>query len=297
VANAELCARIDSTPDWIESRSGIVSRGFADADETLEVMAAAAGTRALAAAGLAPGDVDCLLVATTSDRVQVPQLSARVARELGLPRAGGFDVLAACAGFCHGIGVAGDLVALGSADHVLVVGVERMTDIVGPDDRTTAFLFADGAGAAVVGPSPTPGIGPTVRGIDIASTAALGMTDEPTPVLSMDGRRVFRWAVEEGVPACRRALDAAGVDVDDLAAFVPHQANLRIVDVLATRLALPARVVVARDVVDTGNTSAASVPLALARLLADGAVPSGAPALLFGFGAGLNYAGQVVLLP
>jgi 3-oxoacyl-(acyl-carrier-protein) synthase III len=298
VTNAELCVRIDSTPDWIESRSGIRCRRFASADETLATMAAAAGREAVGAAGLTADHIDCLLVATTSDLVQVPQLSARVARELALTRAGGFDVLAACAGFCHAVGVASDLVTLGQAEHVLVVGVERMTDIVGPTDRTTAFLFADGAGAAVVGPSATAGIGPVARGLDICSTSALRMTaDVPAPVLAMDGRRVFRWAVDEGVPACRRALKLAGVDLADLAAFVPHQANLRIIDVLAAKLGLPDRVVVARDVVRSGNTSAASVPLALAALLRDGAVRSGDPALLFGFGAGLNYAAEVVLVP
>lgn len=297
VTNAELCERVDSTPDWIESRSGIRSRRFASPDETLERMAAAAGAKALAAAGLAPDRVDCLLVATTSDLVQVPQLSARVARELGLTAAGGFDVLAACAGFCHGVGVAGDMVSLGRADHVLVIGVERMTDIVGPTDRTTAFLFADGAGAAVIGPSAIAGIGPVVRGIDIASTDALGMTDDQPPVLAMDGRRVFRWAVDEGVPACRRALELAGMTAGELVAFVPHQANLRIIDVLAAKLGLPAGVIVARDVVHAGNTSAASVPLALAGLLEDGAVRSDDPVLLFGFGAGLNHAAEVVLVP
>lgn len=296
VTNDELCARIDSTPDWIERKSGIRTRGFASDDETLEMMAAAAGSKALAAAGLTVGDVDCLLVATTSDLVQVPQLSARVARELGLTGAGGFDVLAACAGFCHAVGVAGDMVSLGQAEYVLVIGVERMTDIVGPEDRTTAFLFADGAGAAVVGPSSAVGIGPTVRGIDIGSTAALGMTSSYPATLVMDGRRVFRWAVDDGLPACRRALELAGVGVGDLAAFVPHQANLRIIDGLATKLGLPNHVLVTQDVVHTGNTSAASVPLALAGLAGD-MVRTGDPALLFGFGAGLNYAAQVVLLP
>ena len=300
VTNTELCARIDSTPDWIESRSGIVTRGFAAPDETLVTMAAAAGAAALAAAGLRR--VDCVLVSSTSDLVQVPPLSSRVAAELGLAGAGGFDVAAACAGFCHAIGVASDMVARGGAEHVLVVGVERMTDIVAATDRSTAFLFADGAGAAVVGPADAPGIGPTVRGIDIGSTAALGMTSpwpgtNSAPVLVMDGRRVFRWAVEDGVPACRAALAAAGVDVADLAAFVPHQANLRIIDVLAARLALPDSVIVAREVVHTGNTSAASVPLALAALLRDGALRTGDPVLLFGFGAGLNHAAQVVLAP
>jgi 3-oxoacyl-(acyl-carrier-protein) synthase III len=182
-----------------------------------------------------------------------------------------------------------------------------MTDIVDPADRNTAMMFGDGAGAVVVGPASEPGIGPAVRGADNESLRALRMSaswDEfagdrtlARPAIVMDGRRVFRWAVENVIPASLLAMRLAGVTVDDLAAFVPHQANRRMIQVLVDRLDLPESVAVATDVSTAGNTSAASVPLAIEQLLRSGAVPGGGPALLMGFGAGLNYAGQVVLLP
>jgi 3-oxoacyl-(acyl-carrier-protein) synthase III len=307
VPNTEVCERIDSTPEWIETRSGITSRRFADADETLVVMAAAAGGKALADAGVTADDVDCVVLASMSNLVQTPPLSVAVAHELGATRSAGFDVSGACAGFCHAVAVAGDMVGTGNADHVLVIGVERMTDIVDPADRGIAFLFADGAGAVLVGPSATPGIGPVVRGADGESLHALRMTTswrdfraDPAldpPMMKMDGRRVFRWAVDTVVPACRKMIEEAGLTPADLAAFVPHQANLRMTEVMADRLSLPGSVVVARDVITSGNTSAASIPLALEPLLASGAVAGGEPALLVGFGAGLNFAGQVVLVP
>ncbi|MEV6603583.1 beta-ketoacyl-ACP synthase 3 [Kutzneria sp. NPDC051319] len=307
VGNDEICRRIDSSDEWITTRSGIRVRGFADKDETLLAMSVEAGAAALKDAGVDPSQVDCVLVASTSNLVQTPPLSIAVAHALGADNAGGFDVSAACVGFCNGLAVAGDMVSTGNAEHVLVIGVERMTDIVDPTDRGISFLFADGAGAAVVGPSATVGIGPVVRGADgdcldaLSMTAAWGDfrddTTLPKPMLRMDGRRVFRWAVSRIADAARQALAAAGIGIDDLGAFIPHQANLRMIDILVDQLAVPEHVVVSHDVVTTGNTSAASVPLAMTQLLADRAVPSGAPALLIGFGSGLSYAGQVVLLP
>lgn len=307
VSNDEVCSRIDSTAEWIESRSGITSRRFAAPDETLVAMAAAAGGRALADAGVTVDRLDCVIVASMSNLVQTPPLAVAVAHELAATGSAGFDISAACAGFCHAVAVAGHMVCAGEATHVLVVGVERMTDIVDPADRGIAFLFADGAGAVLVGPSTSPGIGPTIRGADGDSLHALRMTAswhdfraDPTldpPTMTMDGRRVFRWAVETVVPACRRMLDAAGLRPSDLAAFVPHQANLRMTEVMVDRLALPDSVTVARDVTTSGNTSAASIPLAIERLLTTGRVARGEPALLVGFGAGLNFAGQVALLP
>jgi 3-oxoacyl-(acyl-carrier-protein) synthase III len=307
VSNTEVCTRIDSTAEWIESRSGITSRRFAAPDETLVTMAAAAGGKALADARVTVDRLDCVIVASMSNLVQTPPLSVAVVHELGATGSAGFDVSAACAGFCHAIAVAGDMVCAGDAGHVLVVGVERMTDIVDPADRGIAFLFADGAGAVLVGPSASPGIGPAVRGADGDSLHALRMTNswqefraDPTldpPMMTMDGRRVFRWAVDTVVPACRRMVDAAGITPSDLAAFVPHQANLRMTEVMVDRLGLPDSVAVARDVTTSGNTSAASIPLAMERLLSSGEVAGGAPALLVGFGAGLNFAGQVALLP
>ncbi len=307
VTNAEICERIDSTEEWIETRSGIVTRHFASPDETLPVMAAAAGAKALAHAGLEPGRIDCVIVASMSNLVQTPALAVAVADALGARNAAAFDLASACAGFCQALAVAGDLVSSGGAGHVLVIGAERMTDIVDPTDRAIAFLFADGAGAVVVGPSAEPGIGPAVRGADGSYANALRMDSDwgsvrddpnlPRPYLRMDGRSVFRWAVGRIVPAARRAMAAAGVRPEELAAFVPHQANLRMTEVMADRLGLADSVRVATDVSASGNTSAASIPLAMERLLAEGTVHSGQPALLIGFGAGLNYAGQVVLMP
>lgn len=307
VTNSEICERIDSTEEWIETRSGIVTRHVASPDETLTVMATAAAAKALAHAGVEPDRVDCVIVASMSNLLQTPPLAVGVAHALGADGAGAFDLSAACAGFCHAVAVAGDLVSSGGAGHVLVIGAERMTDIVDPEDRTVAFLFADAAGAVVVGPSGEPGIGPTVRGASGAHANALRMDGDwgagrddpslPRPYMRMDGRSVFRWAVGRIVPAGRKAMEAAGLGPGDLSAFIPHQANLRMIEVMAERLALPPEVTVATDVTRSGNTSSASVPLAMERLLHEGAVRSGEPALLVGFGAGLNYAGQVVLMP
>ena len=253
-------------------------------------------------------DLDLVLLASMSNLSQTPPQAVRVAHGIGARRAAGVDLSAACAGFCHALAMAADAVAAGSARHVLVIGAERMTDIVDPDDRSIAFLFADGAGAVVVGPSATAAIGPVVRRADGSHADALRMTagwDEfaldpdstGRPWMRMDGRRVFRWAMEEVCPEAARALELAGVLPADLGAFVPHQANLRMIELMTERLGLTARTVVARDVEFSGNTSAASVPLALEALLDRGEVRSGDPALLLGFGAGLNFAGQVVLLP
>lgn len=307
VSNAEICSFIDTTEEWIESRSGIRSRRYANEQETLCFMAAEAGSKALAHAGISARQLSCVVVASMSNLVQTPPLSIAVAHEIGAINAGGFDISAACAGFCHALALAGNMVRCGDTEYVLVVGVERMTDIVDQTDRQISFLFADGAGAMVVGPSAAQGIGPTVRGADGAALAALRMNtswsqfradpSRPLPYMKMDGKRVFRWAVAEIVPAARRAMAAARLRPGELRAFVPHQANLRMIQLLADGLGLPASVVIASDVVHTGNTSAASVPLALETLLSSGAVGTGDPALLITFGAGLNYAGQVVLLP
>lgn len=302
VGNREVCEVLDSTEEWIETRSGIRERRFAGPDETLPVMAAAAADKALAQAGTPAAGIDLVLVASMSDLAQTPPLAVRVAHAIGARQAAALDVSAACAGFCQALAIASDAVRGGSARHALVIGAERMTDIVEPTDRGTAFLFADGAGAAVVGPGVRPGIGPVVRRADGAYADALRMTADWTapgerPWLRMDGRRIFRWAMEEVAPAALEAVRVAGVDPADLGAFVPHQANLRMIDLLAERLRLTPRTAVARDVVHAGNTSAASIPLALESLLAEGRATSGDTALLIGFGAGLNYAAQTVILP
>jgi len=307
VTNAEICERIDSSDEWIRERSGIATRRWAAAEESVVDMAVAAAATAVERAGLAPGDIDAVLVATITHLYQTPSAATLVAHRIGASRAAALDLSAACAGFCYGVSLASDMVKGGSARHVLVVGVEKLSDLTDPTDRSTAFLFGDGAGAVVIGPSDHPGIGPTVWGSDGSNWQAittrtdwLAYRDTKSaswPYLTMAGQTVFRWAVWEMSPMAQKALDAAGVAAEDLAAFVPHQANVRIIDAMAKRLALPEHVRVARDIADMGNTSAASVPLAMDRLLREGEVASGGLALLIGFGAGLAYAAQVVELP
>lgn len=314
VPNAEIVDAIDSTDEWIRSRSGITSRRFAGPDETVAMMSLAASRQALDDAGVAAAELDCVIVATISHLLQTPAVATAIAAELGATPAAAFDVSAACAGFCYGIAMAADMVRAGTARHVLVIGVEKLSEITDPTDRSTAFIFADGAGAAVVGPADEPGIGPVVWGSEgerfdfIRQDAywpvdGFGAADDdpenskPAHTLRMEGNPVFRWASFEMPKVAMRALEAAGVTVADLDAFVPHQANMRITDTMARQLKLPDHVAIARDIAEQGNTSSASVPLALRRLIDEGETRSGDLALLIGFGAGLAYAAQVVRVP
>jgi len=307
VTNAEMCERIDSTDEWIRERSGITERRFAAPDETVADMAVAAASKALASAGITADQVDCVIVASVTHLKATPSAAAEVSHRLGAGRAPAFDISAACAGFCYGLSMAQDFIRGGSAKYVVVIGVEKLTDIVDPNDRSTAFLFADGAGAAVIGPSDTPAIGPTMWGADGSQLDAITMSGRyedlrdndqaEYPHVVMQGQAVFRWAVHDMSIVAQQALDAAGITADQLDAFIPHQANLRIVDAMVRSLKLPADIPVARDIVTSGNTSAASIPLAMDHMLQAGQIRSGGLALLIGFGAGLAYAAQVVELP
>ncbi len=307
VPNSEIVDLIDSSDEWIQQRSGIKTRRFADDSETVVAMSVAASRDALAQAGVDPRQVDCVVLATVSHLLQTPSAATAVAHELGTDGAAAFDISAACAGFCHGISLASDMVRGGSARYVLVIGVERLSDITSRTDRGTAFIFADGAGAAVVGPSDVPAIGPVVWGSDGEQYDLIRQredwrdvlaSDEPEmPHLTMQGNEVFRWASFSMAKVALQALDRAGVSVDQLDCFVPHQANNRITDAMARSMKLPSDVRIARDIVDSGNTSAASIPLALERMFRDGEAKSGDVALLVAFGAGLSYAAQVVTLP
>jgi 3-oxoacyl-[acyl-carrier-protein] synthase III len=294
--NTAIALRTDSSDDWIRERSGIVTRGVAADGEGVVEMAVSAGGKALAAAGVDPADVDLVLVATCTLTQPVPAAAPRVAAALGARAAGALDLGAACAGFTYGLSLAADTVRGGSARTVLVIGSERFSDIIDPRDRGTAFLFGDGAGAAVVSNADVNGIGPAVWSNDGDSADALRTHSAP-PLLHMEGRAVYRWATTKVPGLARAACERAGVGLGELAAFVPHQANLRITEALVRALKLPPEMVVARDVVDSGNTSAASVPLALSRLVELGQVQTGDRVLLLGFGAGLTAAGQVVTCP
>jgi 3-oxoacyl-[acyl-carrier-protein] synthase-3 len=298
VTNDDLASRINTSDEWIRARVGIVSRRIAGPDESLVDMAVTAGGKALAAGGLAATDIDLVLVATCTMPSQIPNAAAQVASRLGIPAPGAFDVNGACAGFVYGLATAAAAITAGSARNVLLVGAEKLSDWVDPDDRSTAIIFADGAGAAVIGPADTAdevGIGPVVWGSDGDRAETIQVVDRQS-FLQQEGQAVFRWATTSLAPVARAACEAAGVAPAELAAFVPHQANLRIIEAVARRLGAPGALV-ADDIVHAGNTSSASIPLALARMAERGQVPSGAPVLLLGFGAGLTYAGQVVICP
>lgn len=307
VTNAEIVDRIDSSDEWIRTRSGIIERRWAEPHETVQMMSVEASRKALANADVEPGQIDCVVVATVSHLMQTPAVATLIADELGATPAAAFDISAACAGFCYAVAMGSDMVRSGSAKYVLAIGVERLSDITDPTDRGTAFIFADGAGAAVIGPSDVEGIGPVVWGADGSKydlikqneswTDILKMDRPVMPSLRMDGNPVFRWASFEMAKFAREALDRAGIGIDDLDVFVPHQANMRIVDAMARALKLPDRVVIARDIAYQGNSSAASIPLAAAALLESGEAKSGDIALFIAFGAGLAYAAQVVTLP
>jgi 3-oxoacyl-(acyl-carrier-protein) synthase III len=296
VTNDDLAKVMDTNDEWIQSRVGIAERRWASEDETLVEMAVAAGGKAIAASGLAPDELDLVIVASASLRAPIPGIGPQVAHRLGVPRPGSFDLNAGCAGFCYALGVANDSIRAGSSRNALVVGVERLTDVTNLEDRTTAVIFADGAGAAVLGASDEPGIGPVVWGSDGDQFNAIEIA-AGSSTMTMAGQAVYRWATTKLTETLEQAMEEAGVGPKDIDVFAPHQANLRIVESMTKRLGFPENTVIARDIVQSGNTSAASIPLALTALMESGEAKSGDLALVLGYGAGLTFAGQVLVLP
>lgn len=307
VTNDDIAGPIDSSDEWIRQRTGVITRKRATAEVSAADLATEAASEAIAKAKIAPNEIGAVIVATISNTVQTPSMAALVADRVGATPAAAYDISAACAGFCYGIAQADALVRAGAAKYVLVIGAEKLSELVKPTDRTISFLLGDGAGAVVVGPADEPGISCTVWGSDGGKWDAVGMDrplreafndrDGEFPTLRQDGQTVFRWAVWEMAKVAQQALDNAGIQASDLAAFIPHQANMRIIDEFAKQLGVPESVVIARDIETTGNTSAASVPLAMHRVLDENPGLSGGYALIIGFGAGLVYAAQIVRLP
>lgn len=306
VTNDDIAGPIDSSDEWIRQRTGIITRRRAPKDQSLMDMAVEASTQAIKRAGISPQDIGAVIFSTISHPYQTPSAATLLADKIGANPAPAFDISAACAGYCYGIAQADALVRSGVAKYVLVVGGEKLSDFIDPTDRSISFLLADGAGAAIVGPSDTPGISPTVWGSDGSHWDSVSMSaslldfrdgEAAWPTIRQDGMTVFKWAVWEMVKVAKQALEVAGIKAEDLSALVTHQANIRIIDELVKQLQLPENVVVARDIINTGNTSAASVPLAMDQILQDGLVKSGGLALQIGFGAGLAFAAQVVVLP
>jgi len=307
VTNDEIAPLIDSSDQWIRERSGIIQRRYASDEETVAAMAIAACEEALKDSKISSFDIDLVILATATNPAQLPNLAMEIATKIGATNAGAYDIGAACSGFSYGLSIASQAVLSGECINVLVVGSERMTDFVSEKDRGTAFLFADGAGAFVVSASEKTEISAPTWGADGNLNDWICMTkDWPTymnekegdfPALKMEGQKVFRWAITEMVGIAHKTLKKAGIGVEDLGAFVPHQANQRITDHIAKSLNLPPGVAIARDGINMGNTTAATIPLALDTLRRNGEVKSGDLALLMGFGAGLAYSGQVIVVP
>ncbi|MEU5612954.1 beta-ketoacyl-ACP synthase III [Streptomyces sparsogenes] len=306
LTNDELSTMVDTSDEWIRRRTGIATRRIAAPGESVTDMAAAAAGKALASAGLRPSDIGLITVATCTAIDRCPSTAAQVAARLGIPSPVAYDLNNGCAGFTTALAGADHAVRAGAARHALVVGAEKMSDVTDWTDRGTCVLLGDGAGAAVVSAVEDPdgaegagraGIGPVVWGSDPTRADAVRLVDEWHPRFAQEGQSVFRWATGELPAIAREACRRAGLSPADLAGVVTHQANLRIIEAVLRQLDLRDDVVIAQDVVESGNTSAASVPLALSKLTERGDIPSGAPVLLLAFGGGLSWAGQVVACP
>ncbi|WP_427918652.1 beta-ketoacyl-ACP synthase III [Streptomyces sp. cg40] len=295
LTNKDLAGMVDTSDEWITSRVGIRTRHIAGPDEPVDELAAHAAAKALAAAGLTPGDIDLVLVATSTAVDRSPNMAARVAARLGIPSPAAMDVNVVCAGFTHALATADHAVRAGAAVRALVIGADKMSEVTDWSDRTTCVLVGDGAGAAVVEAADEPGIGPVLWGSVPEMGHAVRIEGTP-PRFAQEGQSVYRWATTQLPPIARKACEKAGLTPADLAGVVLHQANLRIIEPLAEKIGA-VNAVVARDVVQSGNTSAASIPLAFSKLVEQGAVRTGDPVLLFGFGGNLSYAGQVVRCP
>jgi len=311
LTNADLTQMLDTSDAWIVERTGIRERHIARPEETVAMLSQEASERAMAAAGVTADQLDSIVLATASPDRLLPSTACDLQALLGAENAAAFDIGAACPGFVYALTVAEGLIASGQSETVLVVGAEKLSAITDFQDRSTAILFGDGAGAAIMRRSSQPGRG--ILATFIKSDGRLapllyrpggGSADpiservvcERSHYMKMAGREVFKAAVQTMTDACDEALRRAGVTADQVDLLVPHQANLRIIEGLARRLGATGAVV-ATDIVTAGNTSSASIPMALDRMMQRGEVPSGAPVLLFGFGAGLTYAGQVITCP
>ncbi|MBY8873845.1 ketoacyl-ACP synthase III [Micromonospora sp. PLK6-60] len=297
VTNDDLAQLVDTNDEWIRDRVGIVTRRIAG-DETVADMATAAAGKALANSGLTAADIDLVVVATCTSIDRSPNVACRVAAKLGITAPAAYDVNTACSGFAYALGTVDHAIRAGAARNAIVIGAEKLSDFTDWTDRSTCIIFADGAGAAVVtatADGEPAGVGPVVWGSVPEKSDAVRI-EGWRPYIAQEGQAVFRWATTALAPLALQACEKAGVAPAELAAFVPHQANARIIDGIVKRLNIP-DAIVAKDIVESGNTSAASVPLALSKLVERRAVPSGAPVLLFGFGGGLTYAGQVVRCP
>ena len=292
VSSAEIAARLGLEEDWVVARTGIRARRIARHDERLSDLAAAAGEIALHRAGIDADDLDLVLVATVSADELTPNAAPLVAHSLGASRAGAIDVGAACTGFLSALALGTAWIESGRGERVLVVGADMLSRFTNRDDRRTAVLFGDGAGAVVLAAGEGGGLGPVVLHQDGGHAEVIVAPRDPG-LIEMDGQETFRHAVNRLVEVTSEAVEAAAIRLEQVDLFVYHQANARITRAVGARLGLdPARVV---DCIgEMGNTSAASVPLALAHAEARGRLRPGMTVLLAAFGAGLTWGGAVL---
>jgi 3-oxoacyl-[acyl-carrier-protein] synthase-3 len=296
LTNDELSTMVETDDAWITTRTGIKTRRIAGPDDTVTSMATAAARNALADAGVDPASVDLVVVASTTHEDRAPYTAGRVAVQLGMTSGPApIDINTACSGFEYAMAVADQAIRTGAADTAVVVGADKLSGITDWTDRSTCVLVGDGAGAAVLQATDEPEIGPVSWGSVPHLQDAVRVTGTPAR-FQQEGRSIYRWAITEAEGHARKVVEAAGLTLDDIAVFAFHQANLRIIEPLVTALGGEDKYVV-RDVVESGNTSAASVPLGLSKAWQRGELPEGVPALLFGFGGGFAHAGQVVTTP
>lgn len=308
VTNDDLSRTLDTSDEWIRERTGIRERRVARPDESLTALCTRASRDAMARAGIGPETLDAIIVATVTPDRRLPSEACDLQAALGATNAAAFDIVAACPGFVYAASIAEGLIASGYHKHVLVLGAERLSTITDWQDRSTAVLFGDGAGAAVIKPADGNGrgilssyIGADGNLAELLHIPAGGGMNPLTPgnigdrqqYMRMAGREVFKAAVHAMADACDHALERAGVTADQIDLLVPHQANLRIIDATARHAGIPMEKVMV-NVDRYGNTSAASIPLALAQAEEEGRLKPGMLILLVAFGAGFTWGAQVV---
>lgn len=295
LTNHDLEQLVDTNDEWIRQRTGIVERRIAGDDETVPSMATAAGRDALANAGVDISAVDLIVVASCTSEQRSPNASGRVAKDLGAHGPVAMDINVACSGFVHALAVADQAIKAGTATTALVIASEKLSAFTDWTDRSTCILIADGAGALVLRRSEDPGISPVTWGTEQALTDAV-VIEPPTDKFAQDGKHVFKWAISEAGGYAAKTASNAGYELHQLGGLFSHQANLRIIEPLARQLGMADKIVAA-DVVRSGNTSAASIPLAFAKMWQAGELPPATPFLFFAFGGGFSYAGLVARTP
>jgi len=302
LTNEDLEEMVDTSDEWIRQRTGIRERRIADEDTATSDLGLEAARKALKDAALSPADLDLILVATASPDMFFPATACLLQEKLGADSAGAFDLEAGCSGFVYGLSVADQFIRSGTYDNILVVGAETLSKFVDWEDRSTCVLFGDGAGAAVLQPADNGGILSTILGSDGSGAGSLNMpgggslnpathetVDNRLHHIKMEGNQVFKFAVKKMGAASIEVLDEAGYRPDDVDLFIPHQANTRIISAAAKRLDLDEDEVMV-NLPYYGNTSSASVPLALTEAVENKRISPGDLLVLVAFGAGLTWA-------